>query len=619
MEDIHKFSPIDGVTMAYRIWARSLMALLILGCSNGSKQISSRNPDQDGFSSRGYQQTAGVTEDTEYGEDNGVNYPNIPGYLDQNWNYVTRLEWWYTPQGSWFIPYEWFLALERPGSQEMVRSKQNLNRYRFIAWPSDPLWNPDGLPIGLVLDKDNKTGKRYFGFTCSACHTGKISYNGKEYLVEGGPAHIDFDRFVTEVVDAMKIAVDDEDKFSRFAGRVLGNKATSTDVAELKKSLVEESARRGERVRVNHPPYPNGYARLDAFGNIFNEVAVFAINEPSNAKPVNAPVSFPVLWDTPQHDIVEWNGAAVNAGIGPYTRNVSEVVGVFGDLRITEVSSFGKKKLRYESHINLKNLERLEELVTSLWSPQWPEGILPAIDKPKAIRGKQYYDKACVGCHQSIDRTDPDRQIAAKMIPVHKIGTDPVMAVNVASRVGKTGIMEGQLMIPVTKYIPDLGGIDTLGAEEPTRKISGNGVLGVIREQMGFIGLARRLPAYIKAAKKNALYSNCDPKKDGKKCFRPPRYKARPLNGIWSSAPFLHNGSVPNLWELLQKPDQRVDTFYVGSWVMDPKKVGFVNGNDEVTSRLDAFQPGNSNKGHDYGTNLSDDEKWELIEYIKTL
>ncbi|MEI7997701.1 MAG: di-heme-cytochrome C peroxidase, partial [Methylococcaceae bacterium] len=102
-------------------------------------------------------------------------------------------------------------------------------------------------------------------------------------------------------------------------------------------------------------------------------------------------------------------------------------------------------------------------------------------------------------------------------------------------------------------------------------------------------------------------------------CLRPPSYKARPLNGIWASAPFLHNGSVPNLWEMLQKPDQRVTTFNVGSWEMDPVKVGFVTNAEPATSVFNTTLPGNSNKGHGYGSELSDTEKWDLIEYIKTL
>jgi hypothetical protein len=64
-------------------------------------------------------------------------------------------------------------------------------------------------------------------------------------------------------------------------------------------------------------------------------------------------------------------------------------------------------------------------------------------------------------------------------------------------------------------------------------------------------------------------------------CGRPDRfraplaYRARPLNGIWAMAPYLHNGSVPSLYDLLLPPDQRPKTFYVGSWEFDPEIVGY--------------------------------------------
>ena len=123
----------------------------------------------------------------------------------------------------------------------------------------------------------------------------------------------------------------------------------------------------------------------------------------------------------------------------------------------------------------------------------------------------------------------------------------------------------------------------------------------------------------MEAMKANIYYEGLDPKKDGATAYRPPRYKARPHNGIWASAPFLHNGSVPNLWELLKKPEQRVTSFHVGSWEMDPVNVGFVTGAGPASSELVTSIPGNSNSGHAYGTELSDTEKRELIEHIKTL
>ncbi|MFI3197230.1 MAG: di-heme-cytochrome C peroxidase [Methylococcaceae bacterium] len=551
---------------------------------------------------------------------NGAYAAKVPSELDQGMSPTERLEWWYTSQGSRIVPYNWFLALESADSEQLIRSNENLEqRLRFIAWPAHSKWNPDGLPIGFIIDKDAKTGKSYMGVTCAACHTSKFEFNGKAVLTEGGPAHADFDRFVTEIGAALQAVLKDDQKFSRFAGRVLGSKANTVSASALKAEILQVATPLAERIKINHPPHPNGYGRLDAFGQIFNEGSVFSINEPTNAKLSNAPVSYPVVWDAPQHDILQWNGSAVNAGIGPYTRNTGEVIGVFGDMRIQKVTIAGSSKLRYEHHINIKALGRLEELLVKMESPVWPETILPAIDKKKAELGKQHYDKNCVSCHQPISRADPKRHIAAQMIPIAEVGTDPTMAMNAATSTAKTGLLEGQPMLPLTKYLPSLGVIEVFGPVAPTAKVVGNGILGALRDELGLIKLGTLLPDYIAASKKNALIDGCDVKTQGAACYKPPRYKARPLNGIWASAPFLHNGSIPNLTELLKKPEQRIAKFNVGSWEFDPINVGFSTAKEQATSEFDTSLTNDSNRGHDYGTNLTNSEKMELIEYIKTL
>ncbi len=105
-------------------------------------------------------------------------------------------------------------------------------------------------------------------------------------------------------------------------------------------------------------------------------------------------------------------------------------------------------------------------------------------------------------------------------------------------------------------------------------------------------------------------------------------YVATPLDGLWLKAPYLHNGSVPSLVDLLKPPDDRTDVFYRGYDVYDPARVGFVSDvtEDPQTGQklfeYDTSLPGNSNQGHTgdlQGVNLEDDEKWEIIEYIKTL
>jgi hypothetical protein len=99
-------------------------------------------------------------------------------------------------------------------------------------------------------------------------------------------------------------------------------------------------------------------------------------------------------------------------------------------------------------------------------------------------------------------------------------------------------------------------------------------------------------------------------------------YQSPPLDGIWMRAPYLHNGSVPTLRDLLQPVAARPKSFYRGYDVYDPVNVGFVTRGFE-TKRLgwlhDTAERGNGNQGHSYGTTLSDQEKNSLIEYLKTL
>lgn len=99
-------------------------------------------------------------------------------------------------------------------------------------------------------------------------------------------------------------------------------------------------------------------------------------------------------------------------------------------------------------------------------------------------------------------------------------------------------------------------------------------------------------------------------------------YKAVSLEGLWLRAPYLHNGSVPYLTDLLEKPEKRTSVFYRGYDVYNPEKVGFITEGDKaekVGFKYDTKVTGNSNQGHLYGTDLGTGEKQALIEYLKTL
>jgi hypothetical protein len=99
-----------------------------------------------------------------------------------------------------------------------------------------------------------------------------------------------------------------------------------------------------------------------------------------------------------------------------------------------------------------------------------------------------------------------------------------------------------------------------------------------------------------------------------------PAYEARPLNGIWATAPYLHNGSVPTLDALCRKRADRPATFTVGVRSFDTAKVGLGEPASSASlPKFDTSSPGNSNAGHEFGTSLSEEERKWLIEYLKTL
>jgi len=106
-------------------------------------------------------------------------------------------------------------------------------------------------------------------------------------------------------------------------------------------------------------------------------------------------------------------------------------------------------------------------------------------------------------------------------------------------------------------------------------------------------------------------------------------YANQPLDGIWARAPYLHNGSVPTLWDLLTPEAERNGgrtTFYVGHGLYDTTDVGIRTDVAEVGGRasfvFDVTVPGNGNRGHSgayYGTELADEDKRALVEYLKTI
>jgi mono/diheme cytochrome c family protein len=560
----------------------------------------------------------------------GADTPNSCASIDlkQGWNTEQSQRYWFTSQGSRLMQYAWFINLEvsDTNSQTLLRDPANIERFGYIQVPASTA-NPDGLPIGFVKDVETQyeahPGQEHFGFTCSACHTGSLNIKGKRVIVEGGPALSDFWMFLNETVAALRAALNVPDKFDRFSKRVLHNtNPPPAQVTALRGQMKAKLDDLQTRLSQNSSANPFGYGRVDAFAHIFTRVLAQDLNVPQNAAPpygpkVLAPVSYPFVWDTPQHDLVQWNGSAPNSALlkmGPLGRNVGEVLGVFGELEVTPgwhipFLPWFSTPPRFKSSAKIGNLMMLEDTIRTLWSPKWPENCFPLAPAQTLARGEKVYNDNCVGCHrllQDPERMDPNRQIAAQLRTLDQVVTDPTMAMNFVERTAKTGPIQGSF--DLLKLMP-------FGSEASGHQLllaAVNGVIfGTINRPNGVqvnVGGLMVDPATELSGFNRALQAS-----------KTPRYKARPLNGIWATAPYLHNGSVPTLADLLTPEAERPAVFYVGSREFDPVKVGLVYTPSPGAFLYNTSPQGNWNNGHRFGTSLSADQKKDLLEFLKTL
>jgi hypothetical protein len=540
-------------------------------------------------------------------------------YLQQNWSPDESVQFYFTEQGSRILPYDWFLALEQADSMTRFRDNQNILKYRYLPQNAGTR-NPDGLPVGFVAS--DGLGRSWLGMTCAACHTAEIHLGNIGYRIDGAPAQGDIQGFITSLTAALAQTSGDAAKFGRFAAAVLGARNKPANQLELRAQLTKMiQARVGYNLRnfpgynsrqILPPPPPTRYGRLDAVGAIVNQVYYHAAKSADLRSPIagallaDAPVSYPFLWDTPQHDIVQWLGIARNGGpldIFTLSRNVGEVLGVFADFSIPEDPSI--LSLGYSSTVKMQNLGDLEDLLETLWAPKWPADF-PKIDQAAAAKGAVLYQANCVSCHALIDPTNPNRTVTAVM---NDSGTDPRASTNFFNRMGPSGKLNGVNVnfVPFTAKIPPIADADAMLTNE---------VIGVI------IGRIRPGPP-----PELALANFRGTQQTGVPLAavrQGARYKGRPLDGIWATAPYLHNGSVPNLDALLQPAKKRPTTFSIGVRTFDPVRVGYltdVPGFPRFTVNTPDGRPivGNSNAGHEFGTSLSDQERAQLLEFLKTL
>lgn len=504
-------------------------------------------------------------------------------------------QWWFTGQGSQIMPYDWFLSLDTVDSGMLFRHPDNMKRYGYFyaEMASEHIedLNPHGLPIGFAASVDPKDGKVWFGPTCAACHSNRITYKGSVRIIDGGPSQADFWQFNLDVTEALRATLQDEQKFDDFAGRLF---APAPDA--LRVEMQEVLARRDGYNNRNTPEHLAGHGRIDAFGVIFNEVTSAALGVPANRREPDAPVSYPFLWGTAQADVVQWNGVGDNTlpFVGPIARNIGEVMGVYGRL---DIDPDTKKVSTSALYNETRHLERLLEMLPP---PRWPEEF-PAIDKDLCDRGAEIFAENCHRCHGFLKKENEFAHYRSTMVPLWEVGTDHKTAVNALGLV-ETAFYQGD---------PWLGNGPPLRARENAFAVVGQVVVASLETYLADIVANLMMPS-------NAL-GLLEHVRERGLLFKLPElhYKARPLNGVWATAPYLHNGSVPNLRQLIWS-DEREDEFEVGCTEYDPEVVGYVQDCDG-SSVLDTSIPGNTNVGHLKTQFLSERDRQAILEFLKSL
>ncbi|QOG18488.1 MULTISPECIES: di-heme-cytochrome C peroxidase [Bradyrhizobium] len=548
-----------------------------------------------------------------------------------------------------------------------------------------PAENVDGLPVGFARMTgviDPASGRREedkIGLTCAACHTGQIHYQGIDVRFDGGPAMTDLKKL--ELATGLSIAYTlyVPFRFDRFADRVLGADAGKTDRDALKqklsaigKFLIGWQEKYNETIEGKktwdgrqQKDTEEGFGRLDALNRIGNQVfsqdlALSGVKGfEKNLHAQDAPVSYPPIWTVPWFKFAQYDASIEQ----PLIRNAGEALGVTALLNLSDAYP-GDRIWRSSVHVN--TLGWIEDMLRGpdpfkspdpatgpkfggLLSPKWPSQILGdawRIDRDKAEKGRKIYAEMCSGCHLpavdtpafwSSGRWEPSgdsKVLNAVTIPLKEINTDPEQTLVLSNRIiDVPGFLKVNTADLQTWWQCDV----------PTASASPN-------EMVYALGLMTVVDLVARKWMDDEKLSDAERAKlwnlARKNCLNPvggARYRARPLNGIWATAPYLHNGSVPSLYWLLKPQNERPTKFCMGRRDYDPVTVGFAVTADErcktgetqfsMTGSDGKPVQGNSVRGHSFELKdgeprrdgvigrmfKDDDERYELIEYLKTL
>ena len=556
-----------------------------------------------------------------------------------------------------------------------------------------PVENFDGLPVGfsrmtpVINPGTGQPDSDRIGLSCAACHTGSIRYKDVSVRFDGGAAMLELRKLEMATGLSIFYTLIVPGRFDRFADRVLGPESSKEDRNKLKQELkgvgdflkaqIEITAKtlkaKGQK------DTEEGYGRLDALNRIGTQVfytdlaasglADYADNIHAN----DAPVSYPPVWTVPWFWWAQYDASIEQ----PLIRNAGEALGVAA---LVNLSPDHPPEKLFSSSVALENLVRIEAMLrgpdpfgrnprdfSGLMSPKWPAHLFPSDDawkiKPDRVtKGRALYAAICAECHlgpvsdPAFDSQFPDKSFWSdkrwKQDPKGGWVLDEVQ-----KQVAHMGTDPAQANVLQTRMVQIPGFLDLQPARDLGERWKCKNLPTYSSTNMPFSIALMILVDKVsqKWIKDNNLKepaiselwgdrSNC-PNPDATP--EKPIYRARPLNGVWATAPYIHNGSVPSLYWMLKPQAERPKQFCLGARDFDPRDVGFrvsaggdkscktgetmfmeaesngraINGNSVMGHSLEApkGQDMKTYKNGVIGPVLTDDERYDLIEYLKTL
>ena len=571
---------------------------------------------------------------------------------------------YHTPEGSELFPLDWLRAMANLKTGKPFLD--DLGRFGLIDDPDGPPvapGDPRRLPVGVTTAIPTGSKTVMLGVNCAACHVAEIRYRGAVVRVDGAPALFDISAFFAEMFQTAKETFTDPKRLAPFLrtlkangprdpvaemlvgllpalsgqagagdtfealllrriGAALGGEPEPAALAVLtakgwwarvlamgrlvdsrlaalaeERKVLEGFPAFAERFGADQISLPlllarlefvkrlggqgasgptgarPGFGRVDAFTNARN----FLFGKEDARSPI-APVRYPILWGLDKRWL-HWDGNTMSI----MERNMGQALGL----------GAVADPVSRSSTLLPGSLHELERVARKLQPPAWPDA-LGKIDRDadEFKAGAKLYAANCAACHE--------RQEAVKVY---------------GKQVPQGGVV----------YVG-------LGTDDARTRVFADRMADG-RQFAAAVGLVQR------AVKKQAFADRRDELverygADFEARFDQPDadirwlttggYVARPLAGAWATAPYLHNGSVPTLADLLEPAHRRPIVFPVGHREYDPVRGGYVSRFEDVPADqlatafvFDTRIAGNRNTGHEFGTQLPPAEKRALLQYLK--